>query len=311
MFGATEMTGHILDGVTVPLVTTMTSNRTPDASLAIPLLQSMADAGVDTLMLLGSNGEGALLPEEQSAPYAVETANRWRALSGKSNLFVTVFGAGTEIGIRNARAFMASEPDALVVAAPLYFAHTEDELADHFAAFAQFGIPVVAYNIPRYTGNPLSPTLLKRLIQMPHIVGMKDSSVSDEYLLAALDLAAERPDFGISQGNEKRLDWAMQVGARGLTPGLANIAPKLCVDLVAAARASDWDRAALLQEKLTALTSIHRLRPGVAAMKAALSLLGLSPTTTAAPFRAYDADELGQLKEVLSPLLADINGAFV
>lgn len=311
MSGVTEMASHVLDGVTVPLVTTMTEDRIPDAALSAPLLQSMADAGVDNLMLLGSNGEGALLPTEQSTPYAVDAARAWRSISSKPNLFVTVFGAGTEIGLRNARSFMAAEPSAFVVAAPIYFGHTEDELADHFAAFAQFGVPVIAYNIPRYTGNPLTLGLLERLIQMPHIVGMKDSSASDEYLLGALELAASRPDFGISQGNEKRLGWAMEVGARGLTPGLANIAPKLCMDVVAAARAAEWDRVAALQEKLTALTAIHSIRPGVAAMKASLSLLGVSPKTPAAPFRAYAQNELDQLKSILAPMLSDIGGAFV
>lgn len=305
------MIKHILDGVTVPLVTTMTEDRVPNAGLAEPLLRSMAAANIDNMMLLGSNGEGALLPAEQSTPYAVEAARNWRSISKDANLFITVFGAGTEIGLRNAHAFMAAEPDALVVAAPLYFGHTEDELADHFASFAQFGVPVIAYNIPRYTGNPITLSLLERLLQMPHIVGMKDSSVSDEYLLGSLALIKGRPEFAISQGNEKRLGWAMEVGARGVTPGLANIAPKLCMDIVAAARASDWDRVASLQGKLTALTTIHSIRPGLTAMKAALSLLGLSPKTPAAPFRAYEETELDSLRAILAPMLDDIGGTFI
>lgn len=305
----TETTTSLLDGVTVPLVTTMNEDRVPNAALARPLLDSMAAAEIDNLMLLGSNGEGALLPADLATPFAVEAAQVWRELRGAtSKLFVTVFGAGTRIGLDNARSYMAAQPDALVVATPLYFAHTEDELVDHFAHFADFDVPVIAYNIPRYTGNPITLGVLERLIDMPHVVGMKDSSVSDEYLLEAVALTRRRPEFSISQGNEKRLAWAVQQGARGITPGLANLAPRLCMSIFAAAKAGDGEAALRLQDQITALTGIHGIRPGLTAMKAALNLLGLSPATPAAPFRVYSQEEMDRLKAVLVPLLDHIGG---
>ncbi|ODT78995.1 MAG: hypothetical protein ABS76_21635 [Pelagibacterium sp. SCN 64-44] len=300
---------HILDGVTVPLVTPMDADRRPDAALAKPLLATMDAAGIDTLMLLGSNGEGALIPAAAAARFARETADLWRGMRGeRSRLFVTVFGAGTAIGLENARALMAARPDALVVAAPLYFIHTEDELADHFASFAAFGVPVIVYNIPRYTGNPITLSLLGRLAGMPHIVGMKDSGGNDQYLLDALAATRNNSGFAISQGNEKRLGWALLEGARGITPGLANIAPALCVALAAAARKSRMDEVEALQARLTALTAIHSLRPGVAAMKAALHLLGLAPMAPAAPFRPYSPTELEQLRAVLARMQGDVGG---
>ncbi|MGK6315888.1 dihydrodipicolinate synthase family protein [Neorhizobium sp. DT-125] len=295
----TEKFPHVLDGVTVPLVTPMAEGGRPSADNEA-LLRHMHRAGIDTIMLLGSNGEGAIIPSRDAAAFAEHTASLWRSIRGKSaRVFVTVFGAGTSIALDNAESLMVARPDAVVVAPPLYFVHTEDELADHFQSFSGFGVPVIAYNIPRYSGNPITPSLLERLAAMDHIAGIKDSGGSDEFLLKALDVQNRLPRFGVSQGNEKRLGWALQQGARGITPGVGNLAPKLCVDLVEAVRRNDSARVEALQEMLTKLTAIHSVRPGVAAMKAALSLLGLVPATPGRPFRSYTAEEMEKLRAVL------------
>lgn len=293
------LASHVLDGVTIPLVTPMSDSGRPNADNEA-LLTSMDRAGVDTIMLLGSNGEGAIIPSRDAAAFAEHTASLWRSIRGKTaRVFVTVFGAGTSIGLENAEALMIARPDAMVVAPPLYFVHTEDELADHFESFSRFGVPIIVYNIPRYTGNPITPALLERLAAMDHIAGIKDSGGADEFLLKALDVQRRVPRFGVSQGNEKRLGWALLEGARGITPGVGNLAPKLSVDLATAARRKDDAEVEKIQEKLTALTAIHTIRPGVAAMKAALSLVGLIKPTPAKPFRAYTPAEMDRLRIVL------------
>jgi 4-hydroxy-tetrahydrodipicolinate synthase len=301
---------HILDGVTVPLVTPMTESARPSADNEI-LLASMDRAGIDTIMLLGSNGEGAIIPSRDAAAFAEHTAGLWRSIRGRSaRVFVTVFGAGTSIALENAENLMVARPDAVVVAPPLYFVHTEDELADHFQSFSDLGVPVVAYNIPRYSGNPITVPLLERLAAMDHIAGIKDSGGSDEFLLKALEVQGQVPRFGVSQGNEKRLGWALQRGARGITPGVGNLAPKLCIDLVDAVLKGDPAKVEAIQDKLTKLTAIHSIRPGVAAMKAALNLFGLAPSTPGRPFRPYTAAEMEKLREVLHATGVDLGGEF-
>jgi 4-hydroxy-tetrahydrodipicolinate synthase len=298
---------HVLDGVTVPLVTPMADGGRPSAKNVEALLRSMNLAGIDTIMLLGSNGEGAIIPSRDAAAFAEHTANLWRSIRGMSaRVFVTVFGAGTSIGLENAESLMVARPDAAVVAPPLYFVHTEDELADHFQSFSGLGVPVIAYNIPRYSGNPITVPFLERLAAMDHIAGIKDSGGSDDFLLQALDVQRRVPRFGVSQGNEKRLGWALQQGARGITPGVGNMAPALCVDLVDAVLRDDTAEVEAIQEKLTKLTAIHSIRPGVAAMKAALSLLGLAPATPGLPFRAFTAAEMEKMREVLRATGVDL-----
>jgi 4-hydroxy-tetrahydrodipicolinate synthase len=284
----------ILSGVTAPMVTPMSQGGRPDAAAAAALIDRLDAAGVDRLMLLGSNGEGALIPPAEAAPFARDVATEWRSRRGAdASVLVTAFGAGTRAALDAADALLDAAPTAIVVAPPLYFRHTDDELFDHVRAVAAIGVPIIIYNIPRYSGNPISPQLLERLADLDDVVGLKDSGGGTALIECALVLRDRRPGaLAVSQGAEGALAWALHRGADGITPGLANLAPELCVALVAAMRAGDEARADVLQHDLDTLTAVHRIRPGVAAMKAALHLLDLVPNEVAPPFRPFDADEL-------------------
>lgn len=291
---------HVLDGVTVPVVTALRPDGEPDAAAARPLLEALARAGVKNLMFFGTNGEGALLNPHHSGDYLLELAPYWRELAGPDAVVtVTAFGAGTRETRNRARIFQEAEPDAIVVAPPYYFVHTARELQTYYADLGELGTPVIVYNAPRYTGNPITADLLDRLVAMPHIAGIKDSGGDDDLLIAGIRLAEGNAAFGVSQGNERRMAWAIAAGADGVTPGLGNLAPRECLDLVAAARHGDTAAADAAQERLIRLLGIHALRGGVAAMKGALHLRGLSGLAVSPPLEPATRPELDHLAAVL------------
>ncbi|MBE1489697.1 dihydrodipicolinate synthase family protein [Plantactinospora soyae] len=301
------MPPHLLDGVTVPLVTPLDPDRRPDPPAARPLLDALAGAGVTTVMLLGSNGEGPSVPATAVGRYVVPVARDWRERVGPAaRVLVVASGAGTAETLDRARAALPAEPDAFVVTAPYYFRHTATELRAHFAAVAALGVPTVAYNIPRYTGNPLDPDLVAVLADEIGVIGIKDSSGDAGHLARLCALARERPGFAVSQGAETALVDGLRQGAAGITPGLGNLAPALCVSLVDRWRAGDEAGARDRQARLDAIGRIHTIRPGVVAMKTALSLIGLCPPTAGAPFLPYEPAEVAALRAVLEPLAGDL-----
>lgn len=287
---------RLLAGVMVPLVTPMSAPGVPTETDG--LLRALAAAGARSLMLFGSNGEGPLLPVSVLGGFAGWAAARWRELTG-GPVLCNVTAAGTAEVRERAAAVAPARPDALVLSPPIYFRHRADEIAAHYAALSDVDVPVVAYNAPRYS-NPLDPELVDTIVAMPHVVGVKDSSGDLDLLAHIVSSARSRPDFGVSQGAETQLLAALRLGADGVVPGIANLAPRLAVELVAAheaGRAADAEQA---QRTVDRLLALHTVRPGVPAVKAVLHHRGLCPPHVAAPLAACTDVERNALISLLS-----------
>ncbi|MGP2436118.1 dihydrodipicolinate synthase family protein [Streptomyces sp. JW3] len=295
----------LLAGVIVPLVTPMHRPGQPSARAARPLLAALAAAGARGLMLFGSNGEGPLLPTALLGEFATGVARRWRELTGSGPVLVNVTAPGTAEVLERAAAVRCAEPDALVLGPPLYFHHRHDEIVAHYAALAGLDTPVVAYHAPRY-GNPLTPALLDELTALTHLVGLKDSSGDPGLFRHALAAARRRADFGISQGAERQALDALRLGADGVVPGVANLAPGTAVELFRAHREGRNDAARRAQHVLDEVLALHTVRPGVPAVKAVLADRGLCPPHAAAPFTPCSAAERQALRALLAPLDAHL-----
>lgn len=275
----------LLAGLTVPLVTPMDPTGRPSAEATLVLLDAMHAAGVRTLMLLGSNGEGPLIPTGMFAPFVAEVIAHWRSLGGADGVVtVNVTAPGTLDALDRAAVATSAGADALVLSPPIYFHHRDDEIVDHYAALGAAGLPVIAYNAPRYS-NPITPAVLDGLLALDHVVGIKDSSGDLEFLRHVVDHARERPGFAVGQGAETQLAAALDLGAHGIVPGVANLAPGLALDLLAAHADGDHESTQRLQGQLTELTKLHAIRPGTPAVKEILAQRSLCTPHVAPPLR--------------------------
>lgn len=290
---------ELLAGVTVPLVTPMDRDGTPAATAATALLDALHGAGVRRLMLLGSNGEGPLVPTRSLAPFVDGVTEYWRGL-GEGVVTVNVTAPGTADALDRAAIASAAGADALVMSPPIYFHHRGEEIVDHYAALAGAGLPVIAYNAPRYS-NPITAAVLDGLLELEHVVGVKDSSGDLDWLGHLIGRAASRAGFGVSQGAETALAAALDLGAHGVTPGVANLAPGLAMRLCAAHEAGDRDEVARSQAGITALAGLHAIRPGTPAVKEILTRRGLCQPHVAAPLRRCTPAEGAELQDFLSP----------
>ncbi|GHE79240.1 dihydrodipicolinate synthase family protein [Amycolatopsis deserti] len=281
----------LLGGVMVPLVTPMSAPGRP--AEADDLLRALAGSGVRSLMLFGTNGEGPLLPAAALTDFARWAVRRWRELTG-GPVLCTVTAAGTAEVLERVAAVAPAGPDALVLSPPIYFRHRPDEIAAHYAALSDVDVPVVAYNAPRYA-NPLDADLVRALAEMPHVTGVKDSSGDLGLLGEFVRVAKGRPGFEVSQGAETKLLAALRLGADGVVPGLANLAPRLAVELVTAHEAGRDDDAEAAQRALDRLFALHTVRPGVPSVKAILHHRGLCAPHVAPPLAPCSDDELRDL----------------
>jgi 4-hydroxy-tetrahydrodipicolinate synthase len=164
---------------------------------------------------------------------------------------------------------------------------------------AGVGLPVIAYNAPRYS-SPLTRDLADALLTLDHLVGIKDSSGDIEFLGHLVEQGRGRPGFAVSQGAETQLAEALDVGADGIVPGVANIAPGTSIRLVAAHETGDHDEARRLQALTTDLTTLHTIRRGTPGVKEILAQRGLCPPHVAPPLLPCEPAERAAFQQFIT-----------
>ena len=232
--------------------------------------------GVAGIVVCGSTGEAPLLePEEQRHLVAlareVMTDGGW--------LIAGTGSESTRQTIALSKAAAAEGADAVLVRPPSYFsgAATPTTLVNHFRAVADASpVPVLIYNIPKYTHLSLAPGLLQQLAGHERIIGVKDSS-GDAKNVAAYRAAV--PQWTVLVGGASLLFTALELGCQGGIVGVACFAPALCVQLVREFEQGEGGghRAAAeaLQECITPLDKEIVGKHGPAGVKAAMDALGL------------------------------------
>jgi len=92
--------------------------------------------------------------------------------------------------------------------APFYYNHSQADLVAHFAAIAEeVPAPLVLYNIPRNVKVSLTAETVGRLMEIPSVIGLKDSAGDMAQFQPYLELRDGRTDFSIAQGCTRAAAW--------------------------------------------------------------------------------------------------------
>jgi len=167
--------------------------------------------------------------------------------------------------------------DAVVVVAPFYFRLSRQALYAHFSAVAQSTeLPIVLYNIPALTGNPIDLETVCDLARAhSNIVAIKDSVWNPDHTTGLLAAKRIREDFVVMTGTDDHLLALLLAGADGGVPGLANFAPSVLVGLYDAVQRGDLKAAAAEHRRVIDLMRIHDIvTPSISAVKAAAGMVG-------------------------------------
>jgi 4-hydroxy-tetrahydrodipicolinate synthase len=187
-----------------------------------------------------------------------------------------IAGAGsnnTIEAIELARHAEKAGADAALVVTPYYNKPTQEGLYQHFKAINDaIGIPILIYNIPGRSVVDMTVETMKRLAELENIVGVKDAT--GDVGRVSRQRHAIGPNFIQLSGEDMTALPYMAAGGHGCISVSANVAPKLCADLMEAALKGDYATALAIQDKLIPLHHAIFLEPGVAGAKYALSLVG-------------------------------------
>lgn len=271
-----------LHGVIAPVVTPFDERTGEVAGEEFGAnVRAHLEEGLSGVLVAGSTGEAALLDEDERREL-IELA---RAQVPADRLLLVGAGAeSTRATIARARDAAERGADAVLVVAPHYYgpAMTEDALSAHYRRVAdESAVPVMLYNIPKYTHFALAPALVRELARHENIVGMKDSSGDLELLRQYVSLRSD--SFTVLTGHAGTLHAALDMGAGGAILAASLFAASLALEVSEAFAAGDSARATDVQARLTPLNKEIVGTLGVPGVKAALDLVGLHGGEPRAP----------------------------
>ena len=257
-------------------------------------------AGLGGVVALGTNGEAALLDEDESDRVlgaAREAVPRGRLL---------IAGTGresTRATIATTRRAAALGADMVLVRTPSFFRNlmTPATLVRHFTAVADASpVPVLLYNFPGQTGVNFTPDTIARLAAHANIAGVKETGTDAAQVAAFVDAAPST--FSVLSGAAPGFYAALCVGAVGGVIAAACVVPELCVRLLALTTAGRHAEARELQRSLTPLAALITTTHGVPGLKAALDLAGYTGGDPRSPLMPLPADARSQISAALARL---------
>jgi 4-hydroxy-tetrahydrodipicolinate synthase len=286
-----------LRGVIPPMISPLTASGQVDVEAVGRVADYILAGGCSGLFVLGGVGQGAWLSTAQRGGIVEATV---RATAGRAPVLVGLMLPGTAPARDAALQAADAGADALVVGSPYYFGVDAASQQRHVEAIlAATSLPVLLYNIPQCTHQPLAREAVAALVAEPRILGVKDSWGDMPYFQSLLTLKLRRPNFRVLQGHEHAAMASLLLGADGLIPGLGNVAPRVLVALVQAARAGDVATCQRLHAEIFELTSMYTQKAGLAGLYAACAVLGLARNVPAEPWAPVADADLPAIEAIL------------
>ena len=171
----------------------------------------------------GTTGEASLLTFDERVKL-METAIK--AAAGRMPVIAGTGCASTKETIALTQKAEELGIETCLVVVPFYNKPTQEGIYLHYKKLAEnTKVNIMLYNIPIFVGVNMEPETVRRLAEIPNIIGIKDEAginptqVTD-FFLATKDVD---PDFAIYNGDDVMLLPTIVQGAMGLVSGGAQI----------------------------------------------------------------------------------------
>jgi len=246
----------------------------------------------------GSNGEAVFLSNDEKLKLFRKV--REHALTDKQ----LIAGTGSEsikgtIELTNLAAIEGA--DFALIITPHFFKNemTHQVFIDYYTKVADaVKIPIIIYNVTKFTGVNISIETIALLSEHPNIIGIKNSTTNLEEIRQTIKNVPK--DFAVLAGTGSVLLPALIEGAKGGVLALANVAPAECISIFKLYNDGNLLEAENLQSTLIPVNQAITSTYGVAGLKAAMDMVGYYGGNPRLPLEALDENKNNILKQILT-----------
>jgi 4-hydroxy-tetrahydrodipicolinate synthase len=287
-----------LEGIIAYPITPFTASGAVDLPKYNELLERMVSAGVHAVAPLGSAGVLPYLSDMERETIVGATLQQ---VAGRVPVMIGVSALTTERVLHHAR-FAEKMGAAAVMIIPMsYWKLTEAEIFKHYDTVASaISLPIMAYNNPATGGLDMPPEFLAKLLKIPNVTMIKESTGDVNRLHRLVQAAGEDVAF-YNGSNPLALD-AFVAGARGWCTAAPNLIPRLNLELYAAIRRGNLAEALAVFRKQLPLLQFIVAGGLPRTVAAGLKILGIDAGYQRAPLADISEADQERLAGILKSL---------
>lgn len=290
------MKNNLFKGVIAYPITPFDDQEQVNIPLFKRLVERLVISGSHAIAPLGSTGVLPYLSDEEKEAVTEATIQQ---VAGRVPTLVGVSNLTTEKTIYHARFAETSGATAVMIIPMSYWKLTDDEIVQHYDAVAsKISIPIMAYNNPATSGVDMSPALLKRLLEIPNVTMIKESTGDIQRMHYLRKELGE--DVAFYNGSNPLALAAFSAGATGWCTAAPNLIPELNIALYNAIQQNDLETAQVLFYKQVDLLKFIVAKGLPRAVKAGLHLLGEDGGGLRNPLKPLTEGETEELKSILT-----------
>lgn len=287
-----------LKGTLTALVTPFDENNQLDEIGLRHLLRLQIESHVDGIVCLGTTGEAPTLSDDEQKQ--VITIAR-KEIDKPIKLVVGTGCYSTAQTIKYTRQAEHFGADMALVVSPYYNKPTQEGLYRHFQAVAKEShIPIILYNHPGRTGVNIHLETLKRLMEIPNIIGIKDCSANINFISEIVETAWHtRPEFSIMSGDDSITLPLMALGGHGVISVVSNLVPKIVKKLTDAMQDGNIATAREMHFHLMPLFNASNIEINPIPIKALLKCASLPAGECRLPLCALSPKNAAHIEEMV------------
>lgn len=285
-------------GIIAYPVTPFHENNTINLPLFKEMVEKLILSGSHGIASLGSAGVMPYLSDEEKEAVTEATIQQ---VNGRIPTLIGVSNLTTEKTIHHAQFAEKAGADAVMIIPMSYWKLTDDEIVAHYDAVAsKISIPIMAYNNPATGGVDMSPALLKRLLEIPNVTMIKESTGDIQRMHYLRKELGEEVAF--YNGSNPLALAAFSAGATGWCTAAPNLIPELNLDLYKAIQENQLHKAQDIFYKQVELLKFIVAKGLPRAVKAGLDILGEESGYLRNPLKPLTEKETEELRKILNEI---------
>ncbi|MGI6585876.1 MAG: dihydrodipicolinate synthase family protein [Lutisporaceae bacterium] len=287
-----------IKGVIPPMITPFKENGDVDYRLHASNVERWNNANLAGYLVLGSNSETVYMNEEEKLELiriTVETARKDRLIFAGTGMEST----RETIKLTNKAARLGAH--AALVLTPFYYGSkmNDEALIRYFTEVADSSdIPILIYNVTKFTHVNISANAVEVLSRNPNIIGMKDSSGDVPQLVKFISVVPE--DFNLMVGTASSWYPALTLGINAGIMALANCSPNECALVQEYYEKGQIEKAKDAYTRIFPVNTAVTATYGIAGLKYACTLAGYEGGYVRKPLLELKDNEKEDIRNILS-----------